>query len=157
MVASRQRDNKIIENYEAGVPTYEIAEKFNVSKRRVQQIVTRAGASRPKESLSVPNHRGRPISKVHERVGRELWEAAASQRLLDDTAELSEAVQLSVKKCSMVRRGLTELTLTELTKIAKFCGMSVSELLMTREEKKAWIKAKSSHTTESTGSTTTPS
>ena len=121
-----QRDNYIIEEYLSGKDTREIARTYQLTNRRVLQILKDQGVElRPRNVERKFNMT--PVSGAHEAIGRMLIEHRYDRDLTQH--DVANRLAWPVSKLRKVEQGVAELELLDLQDIAAYLGKPFTEVI----------------------------
>ena len=104
----------------------EIGTKVGLTGESVRNRVTAMGLSRPRRSM--PSN-GKCVSPMHATIGQKLSQYRCFGPTPLDLKAMAQKLNISVKRLVQIERGSTELSLTEISKIATLLGMPVDKLL----------------------------
>lgn len=126
----KDRDALIATRYlEENKSAPDLALEFGLTVARIYQILTDKGIKRNDATRPRTKTEGtRAFSQVHVNIGLKLYQFRNFEN--SDTRDLA-AVKLnwSIKKLALVEKGETQLTVNDLSQIAKYLDLTLSDLL----------------------------
>lgn len=124
-----ERDEQISQDYMDGRTTPSLADEYGLSQTRIWQILNLKGVSGSIDRKQVPKaiRRTKPISDVHETLGRRLSEFELDRRI--DARELSRRLNWSKNTLTATEKGCKDPTLTELMEVSRLLKIPVGAML----------------------------
>ena len=124
-----ERDEQISQDYMDGRTTPSLADEYGLSQTRIWQILNLKGVSGSIDRKQVPKaiRRTKPISDVHETLGRRLSEFELDRRI--DARELSRRLNWSKNTLTATEKGCKDPTLTELMEVSRLFKIPVGAML----------------------------
>lgn len=137
-----QRNQEIIHAYATRVPqptNGELAREFGLALSSVKNLLSKAGAKSRKEKGELGGLRHphtytdkRPIDRLRQQIGVAL-NAYRCFDLNAKSAEVAEALCMTVKHLTKIEMGLHDLTISELIRISNFLNIPLP-VLMTEKD-----------------------
>ncbi len=124
-----ERDEQIAQDYMDGRTVPSLSEEYGLSQTRIWQILDQKGVSGSTERKRVPKVPSeiKPITKVHEILGRRLSEFKMDLRI--DAKELARRLNWSKNKLTSMERGCKDPTLTELMEVSRLLKIPIGAIL----------------------------
>ncbi len=124
-----ERDEQISQDYMDGRTVPSLSEEYGLSQTRIWQILDQKGVSGSTERKRVPKVPSeiKPITKVHEILGRRLSEFKMDLRI--DAKELARRLNWSKNKLTSMERGCKDPTLTELMEVSRLLKIPIGVIL----------------------------
>lgn len=124
-----ERDEQISQDYMDGRTTPSLADEYGLSQTRIWQILNLKGVSGSIDRKQVQKaiRRTKPISDVHETLGRRLSEFELDRRI--DARELSRRLNWSKNTLTATEKGCKDPTLTELMEVSRLLKIPVGAML----------------------------
>ena len=124
-----ERDEQISQDYMDGRTVPSLSEEYGLSQTRIWQILDQKGVSGSAARKRVPKVPSeiKPLTKVHEILGRRLSESMMDLRI--DAKELARRLNWSKNKLTSMERGCKDPTLTELMEVSRLLKIPIGAIL----------------------------
>ena len=121
-----ERDAQIALGYLRGDTATKLSRDHNLSVPSIRRILKDRGVSRGGDVVSQAES-SKVIGHVHARLGHRLYNYRFRKNL--DARIASDLINWSSKKLRSVEQGHSDITLTDLTDMAQYMGMSLADLV----------------------------
>lgn len=123
------KHEKIIELYESNSCTItELARKFSMSTRQVNNILEKHGIAKSRRPISTE-----PISDLHKSIGDTFFYYRNMMGL--GYNDIAEDTLMSSKRVAAIERGLHDISVTDLKKLADYFKIDLMEIVSNYENK----------------------
>ena len=106
--------------------TTELARMYGMTERRVRQILEEQDV-RINQKSRIKSDTSQPISKLHIRIGQRLYDYRFTEGF--ELEEVSLSLNMTKVRIRKIEKGEQELELMDLQNIARYLGMTVSQLI----------------------------